>query len=161
MVLRKGWVGVVDFNLRIRGGLMANISASGCGPGGSVSLTDAREGKQLQRTRNARTRLVFLAAVVFLAPLIFAQSTPQVTGVDPPSGKVNASVTVSGQNLGKDAVSAVYLSDDKNDYRATVVEQSAEKIVVKVPQVKSGNYNVSIQVGDKLFIKPVRFKVEE
>ena len=140
---------------------MANISASGCGPGGSVSLTDAREGKQLQRTRNARTRLVFLAAVVFLAPLIFAQSTPQVTGVDPPSGKVNASVTVSGQNLGKDAVSAVYLSDDKNDYRATVVEQSAEKIVVKVPQVKSGNYNVSIQVGDKLFIKPVRFKVEE
>ena len=140
---------------------MANVSASGCSPGGSVSLTNAREGKQLQRTRNARTRLVFLAAVVFLAPLIFAQSTPQVTGVDPPSGKVNASVTVSGQNLGKDAVSAVYLSDDKNDYRATVVEQSAEKIVVKVPQVKSGNYNVSIQVGDKLFIKPVRFKVEE
>jgi hypothetical protein len=140
---------------------MANVSASGCSPGGSVSLTNAREGKQLQRSRNARTRLVSLAAVVFLAPLIFAQSTPQVTGVDPPSGKVNASVTVSGQNLGKDAVSAVYLSDDKNDYRATVVEQSAEKIVVKVPQVKSGNYNVSIQVGDKLFIKPVRFKVEE
>jgi len=42
-----------------------------------------------------------------------------------------------------------------------VVEQGAEKIVVKVPQVKSGNYNVSIQVGDKLFIKPVRFKVQE
>jgi hypothetical protein len=32
---------------------------------------------------------------------------------------------------------------------------------VKVPKVKSGNYNVSLQVGDKLFIKPVRFKVEE
>ena len=140
---------------------MANVSARGCGPSGSLSLKDAREEKQLQRNRNARMRLVFLAAMVFLSPLIFAQSTPQVTGVEPQSGKVNDSVTVSGQNLGKDAVSAVFLSDDKNDYKATVVEQRAEKIVMKVPQVKSGNYNVSIQVGDKLFIKPVRFKVEE
>jgi hypothetical protein len=139
---------------------MANVSASGCGPGCIVSLPDARR-KQLQRGRNARTRTLFLAAVVLLAPLIFAQSTPQVTAVEPPSGKVNDTVTVSGQNLGKDSVSAVYLSDDKNDYRATVTQQSADKIIVKVPQVKSGNYNVSIQVGDKLFIKPVRFKVEE
>jgi hypothetical protein len=161
MVLRKGWVGVVEFKLRIRGGLMANVSASGRGPGGSVSLADAREEKQFQRSRCARTRWVFLAAAVFLAPLILAQSTPQVTGVEPQSGKVNDSVTVSGQNLGKDAVSAVYLSDDKNDYRATVVQQTAEKIVMKIPQVKPANYNVSIQVGDKLFIKPVRFKVEE
>jgi hypothetical protein len=119
------------------------------------------DGKQLHRNSNARTRLVLLAAGVFLAPLIFAQSTPQVTGVEPPSGKVNDSVTVSGENLGKSNVSAVFLSDDKNDYKATVVEQSEQKIVMKVPQVKSGNYNVSIQVGDKLFIKPVRFKVEE
>jgi IPT/TIG domain len=104
---------------------------------------------------------MFLAAMIFLSPLIFAQSTPQVTGVEPQSGKVNDSVTVSGQNLGKDAVSAVYLSDDKNDYRATVVQQTAEKIVMKIPQVKPANYNVSIQVGDKLFIKPIRFKVEE
>jgi len=161
MVLRKGWVGVVGFNLRMRGGLMANVSARGCGPSSSLSLTDARGGKQLQRGGSARTRLVFLAAVVLFAPLIFAQSTPQVTGVEPQSGKVNDSVTVSGQNLGKDAVSAVYLSDDKNDYRATVVQQTAEKIVMKIPQVKPANYNVSIQVGDKLFIKPVRFKVEE
>ena len=106
-------------------------------------------------------RLIFVAVVALLSPLLFAQSTPQITGVEPPTGKVNDTVTISGQNLGKDAVSAVYLSDDKNDYRATVVDQAAEKIVVKVPQVKSGNYNVSIQVGDKLFIKPVRFKVQE
>ena len=139
---------------------MINLSANGCGPGGILSV-QAREEKQLQNNRKARTRLLFLAAVVLLSPLIFAQSMPQVTGVEPPSGKVNDTVTVSGQNLGKDAVSAVYLSDDKNDYRATVVEQGAQKIIVKVPQVKSGKYNVSIQVGDKLFIKPVRFMVEE
>ena len=140
---------------------MANASATDCGPGGGPCLPHMSDGKQLHRNSNARTRLVLLAAVVFLAPLIFAQSTPQVTGVEPPSGKVNDSVTVSGENLGKSNVSAVFLSDDKNDYKATVVEQSEQKIVMKVPQVKSGNYNVSIQVGDKLFIKPVRFKVEE
>ena len=140
---------------------MANVSARDCGPSGRRRLPDARDERQLQRNRNARTRLLLLAAVVFLSPLIFAQSTPQVTGVEPPSGKVNDSVTVSGVNLGKTNVSAVFLSDDKNDYKATVVEQSEQKIVMKVPQVKSGNYNVSIQVGDKLFIKPVRFKVEE
>ncbi len=86
---------------------------------------------------------------------------PQVTSVDPSSGKVNDSVSVIGADLGKNNVSAVYLSDDKIDYKATVVEQSAEKIIIKVPEVKSGNYNISIQVGDKLFIKPVRFKVQE
>jgi hypothetical protein len=139
---------------------MANISASGCGSVNVQSVREAREQKLLQRGVSAR-RLVFMAAVVLFSPLLFAQSTPQITGVEPPAGKVNDTVTISGQNLGKDAVSAVYLSDDKNDYRATVVEQGAEKIVVKVPQVKSGNYNVSIQVGDKLFIKPVRFKVQE
>jgi hypothetical protein len=161
MVLRKGWVGIISFNVRKRGGPMANVSASGGGPGNIVSFPDAAGDSQLQRNRTTRRRLVLLAAVVFLSPLIFAQSTPQVTGVDPPSGKVNDTVTVSGQNLGKEAVSAVSLSDDKNDYRATVMEQTAEKIVMKIPQVKPANYNVSIQVGDKLFIKPVRFKVQE
>src|ERR1700732_4092615 len=108
-----------------------------------------------------RRRWVVLVGVVVLASLACAQGNPRVTGVEPASGKVNDNVTVAGENLGKSNVSAVFLSDDKNDYKATVVEQSEQKIVMKVPQVKSGNYNVSIQVGDKLFIKPVRFKVEE
>jgi hypothetical protein len=139
---------------------MAHISASECGSVNVLSVRKASAPKLLQRGLRTR-RIVFIAAMVLLSPLLFAQNTPQITGVEPPSGKVNDTVTISGQNLGKDAVSAVYLSDDKNDYRATVVEQGAEKIIVKVPQVKSGNYNVSIQVGDKLFIKPVRFKVQE
>jgi hypothetical protein len=65
-----------------------------------------------------------------------------------------------GQNLGKESVSGVFLSDDKEDYKATVVEQAGQKIVMKVPQVKAGDYNVSILVGDKILILPARFKVE-
>ena len=141
---------------------MVNVSASGCGACDIMSLPSVKNKKEaLRRKRKTRTRLLFLFGAVLVAPLIFAQSTPQVTGVEPSSAKVNESVTLSGQNLGKDLVSGVFLSDDKSDFKATVVEQGAEKIVVKVPQVKLGNYNISIQVGDKIFIKPVRFKVQE
>lgn len=106
-------------------------------------------------------RWMFLAAAIFLAPIARTQNSPQLNSVDPSEGKVNDSVTLSGSSLDKATVSAVYLSDDKNDYKAAISEQSAEKIVIKVPQVKSGSYNITVQVGDKLFIKPVKFKVQE
>jgi hypothetical protein len=104
---------------------------------------------------------VLLAGLVIFSSLAVAQNAPQITGVDPASGKVNDTVTVSGTDLGKASVASVFLSDDKNDYKAAIVEQSDDKITVKVPQVKPGSYNVSLQVGDKLFIKPVKFTVEQ
>ena len=139
---------------------MVNTPASDSNHNEFLSLPGTKEGKGRYRNKNVHRRLAFLAAVL-LAPLIFAQGAPQVTGVEPSSGKVNDTVTVTGVNLGKDSVTSVFLSDDKSDYKATIVEQTAEQIVVKVPQVKPGDYNLSIQVGDKIFIKPVRFKVEE
>lgn len=108
-----------------------------------------------------RKKFAILAATVFLAAVAAAQGSSKVVGVDPANGKVNDSVTVTGQNLGKETVSAVFLSDDKTDYKAAVTDQTAEKIVMKVPKVKSGDYNVSIQVGDRILIEPVKFKVEE
>jgi hypothetical protein len=99
--------------------------------------------------------------VIVLAGVAIAQNAPQITAIDPTSGKVNDTMIVSGSNLGKDAVASVYLSDDKNDYKATIVDQSDAKITVKVPQVKPGDYNVSLEVGNKLFIKPIKFKVEQ
>jgi hypothetical protein len=104
---------------------------------------------------------MFLAGLVFFASLAVAQNAPQINTIDPATGKVNDTVTVSGTDLGKASVSSVFLSDDKNDYKAAIVDQSDDKITMKVPQVKPGDYNVSIQVGDKLFIKPVKFKVEQ
>jgi hypothetical protein len=109
----------------------------------------------------ARKRWVLLAGLVIFSSMAVAQNAPQITGVDPASGKVNDTVTVSGTDLGKASVSSVFLSDDKNDFKAAIVDQSDVKITVKVPQVKAGSYNVSLQVGDKLFIKPVKFTVEQ
>jgi hypothetical protein len=113
------------------------------------------------KSKNLRNQWLIFTAVILLSSLAVAQNAPTVTGVDPAMGKVNDTVTVSGSNLGKSAVSSVFLSDDKSDFKATIIEQSDEKITMKVPQVKAGDYNISVQVGDKLFIKPVKFKVEE
>lgn len=117
--------------------------------------------------RSARNRIGFrwpaiaAALVLFGTSLAFSQGSPKVSGVDPNSGKVNDSVTVSGSNLAKDAVSGVFLSDDKTDYKATIVQQSADKIVMKVPQVKPGSYNISIQVGTGILIEPVRITIQQ
>jgi hypothetical protein len=108
----------------------------------------------------ALAMFTLLAAALLLAPHSSAQNAPHVSGVDPASGKVSDNVTVSGDNLGKESVVGVFLSDDKSDYKATLVNQATDKIVVKIPEVKAGDYNISIQVGDKILILPVKFKVE-
>ena len=139
---------------------MATFSAGGPGFGKTSVFSSTESGVSNDLRRNLHKRWIVLAGVILFSSLAIAQNAPQVTGVDPDSGKVNDTVTVSGNNLGKASVSSVYLSDDKNDYKATIVEQTDEKITMKVPQVKPGGYNISVQVGDKLFIKPVKFKVE-
>lgn len=115
-------------------------------------------------TKHIRMLVAIVAGAALLAllsPSLFSQGAPRVTSVDPASGKVNDTVTVAGENLGKGAVSAIFLSDEKTDYKATLVEQDDEKIVMKVPQVKLGDYNISIQAGNVIYIQPVRFTVQE
>lgn len=103
---------------------------------------------------------IALLLLLCLAPRVGGQNSPKITAVAPATGKVNDSVTLTGENLGKDSISAVFLSDDKDDYKATLVEQGSAKIILKVPQVKSGGYNISIQEGDKILILPVKFTVQ-
>jgi hypothetical protein len=140
---------------------MATLSAGGPGFGRFSFFRSAKNKIISDRGGSAHIRWVFLAGVILFSSLAVAQNAPQVTGVDPASGKEHDTLTVSGNNLGKESVSSVFLSDDKNDFKATITDQSTDKITVKVPQVKPGDYNISVQVGDKLFIKPVKFKVEQ
>ena len=104
--------------------------------------------------------LIAVLLLLCLAPRAVGQNSPKITAVAPAAGKVNDSVTLTGENLGKDSVSAVFLSNDKDDFKATVVEQGSAKIVLKVPEVKSGGYNISIQEGDKILILPLKFTVQ-
>lgn len=106
--------------------------------------------------------LTVAVAALFVLVLLpaTAQTNSRITAVDPTSGKVNDTITVTGDSLGKAVVSGVFLSDDQNDHKATIVDQETGKIVFRVPQVKAGDYNVSIQVGNSLLIQPVRFTVQ-
>ena len=109
-----------------------------------------------------RSRLFLVATLSLLTALLaLGQNRPHVTAVEPPTGKADSDVTVKGESLDKSTVTNVFLSDDSTDYKVALVEQSAEKIVMKIPKVKPGSYNVSIQVGNNILIEPVRFKVEE
>ena len=96
----------------------------------------------------------------FVYSLAWAQAGPKVSGVEPAAGKVGSSITVNGENLGKDVVEEVYFSDDVKDYPAQLSEQSATKMVVKIPEVKAGGYNISVKVGNNIFIQPIRITVE-
>ena len=104
---------------------------------------------------------VCLVSLLLVSVWSAAQGSPRVTGVEPIAAKVGANVTVVGENLGKGNVSAVYLSDSSDDYKVVVVDQTAGKIVVKIPKVKAGDYNVSIQIKNDILIQPVRLSVEE
>ena len=125
------------------------------------SPTDAGKGSdhRLRPASHGKWGVALLA--LFLVPLVFAQNPAKVTALEPVSGKVNDNVTVTGENLGKDIVAAVFLSDAQTDFKATLVEQAEQKIVMKVPQVKAGAYNFSIQVKDRILILPLRFTVAE
>ena len=106
--------------------------------------------------------LAMLAAVMiaFSGVRVDAQETARVTAVDPANGKSNDTITVSGENLGKAHVAAVFLSDDKDDFKAVIVSQEADKIVIKVPSVKPGSYNISNQAANAILIQPIKFTVE-
>lgn len=105
---------------------------------------------------------ILLAAAAPLVPRVLAQgSMPHIATVDPASGKSDDTVTLTGTNLGKSSVAGVYLSDDKNDYKAALVDQADGKLVFKVPQVKPGPYNVSVQSNGQILILPVRFTIQE
>jgi hypothetical protein len=120
-----------------------------------------KHGRALHAKRAIFAAAALLAAFAPFVPRARSQSAmPHIAAVDPASGKVGDTVTLTGTNLGKASVAGVYLSDDKTDYKATVVDQAAEKLVLKVPQVKPGSYNLSVQSGTQILILPVRFTVE-
>lgn len=106
-------------------------------------------------------KLFCVAAIILLgAGALRPQGAPRLTGVEPATAKVGDVVTATGENLAKGTVVAIFLSDANNDYKVAVVEQTAEKIVFKVAQVKPASYNISLQVRNEIFIQPVRLTVE-
>jgi IPT/TIG domain len=101
-----------------------------------------------------------LVALILTPVALRAQNVSAVIStVTPSTGKAADSITITGKNLDKTVVAAVYLSDAKLDHKAEVIDQEPTKIVIKVPSLKPGDYNISVEESGSIYIQPVIFKV--
>jgi hypothetical protein len=69
--------------------------------------------------------------------------------VDPANGKKGDVVTVTGENLQKDLVSKVYLTDGKTDLIVEVTEQTDTSIKFKIPVKAAGRLALMILTTGK------------
>ncbi len=87
-----------------------------------------------------------------------------MTSVEPGNGKVGDVVAVSGENLQKDLVAKVYLTDGKNDLQCEVIDQTATALKIKIPAKASGRLALMVLTAgkeQKLIEQPVKLTVEQ
>jgi hypothetical protein len=113
-------------------------------------------------------KLSFVAAVVAAALcVVYAQQAmPRMSTVEPGSGKAGDVITVAGENLQKDAVAKVYLTDGKIDTEVEITEQTATAIKFKIPAKAATGGRLALMVltagkDPKLMEQPVKLQIEE
>src|SRR5579872_3410609 len=114
-------------------------------------------------------KLSLLVSLLMTAGIaVFAQSGPRMTSVEPDTGKKGDVITVTGENLTKDNVAKLYLTDGgdgKNDVEVQIVEQSATTIKFKIPpKAIAGRMALMILTATKpaqLIEQPVKVNVED
>ncbi len=105
----------------------------------------------------------FLYLFVLAVALMGQSKSPRVATVTPDTGKAAAEYTAAGENLVKDLVKDLYLTNGKDDIKVQIVTQTGEAIQFKVPaNTKPGRYSLMILTGDgKQFIEqPVKMTIE-
>lgn len=108
---------------------------------------------------------LLLAALIGSAILLADTATPQIRTVDPLSVKAGDVVTLEGEYLDQTYVSGIILTDGTTDFRATITEQAATSIKIKVPvSLKPGRFGVVVRLkrdATKEIEQPVKVTVEE
>jgi hypothetical protein len=111
-----------------------------------------------------------LALVVFfiLAACLAAnaqQPMPRMTTVDPGTAKIGDVITAAGENLNKDVVAKVYLTDGKADVPVDITDQAPTSIKFKIPaKAKAGRFALMLLTTGKepkLIEQPVKLTVEQ
>lgn len=103
-----------------------------------------------------------LAAWLFATLFAAAQTkTPRITTVDPAACKVGDVATAKGENLDKDVVADLYLTDGKNDVKTVITERASDSIKFKVPQIKAGRYRLMTGSKTAMVEQPVILEVSE
>jgi hypothetical protein len=115
---------------------------------------------------------MIITTLILTSTLVFAgQQTedkvlsPQATKMEPRSGKAGTVVTILGMSLGKEAVDEVYLTDHRFDLKVKVLEQTGDKIKIRIPPfVKPGRQQLLFLTTGKNPIyleQPIWVQVEE
>jgi hypothetical protein len=95
--------------------------------------------------------------------LVAQEKSPRLTTVTPDTGKPNEEYLAAGENLAKDAVKDLYLTNGKDDIKVPILTQNEESIRFKVPSnTKPGRYALMVLTADgKRFIEqPVKLSIE-
>jgi len=110
-------------------------------------------------------KLSFLLPLAAAACLVVLaqEAMPRMTSVDPYSSKVGDVVTITGENLDKDNVAKIFLTNDKGDLPCEVIEQNATTVKVKIPEKATGRMAFVIRTGGKEpkeIVQPVKVMIE-
>ena len=115
-------------------------------------LNFARNGHSIDfRGLDIQMKLSFVVSLLVAASFAAyaQQAMPRMVSVDPPNGKTGDVITVTGENLQKDLVSKVYLTDGKTDLIVEVTEQTDTSIKFKIPVKAAGRLALMILTTGK------------
>lgn len=116
---------------------------------------------------------MYIQTLLMTSALVFAgqQSSeglsvsPQVSKIEPRVGKPGTVLIISGLSLGKDAVDEVYLTDHRFDLKVKVLEQSGDKLKIRIPPfIKAGRQQLLLLTSGKNPVyleQPVWVQVED
>jgi len=94
------------------------------------------------------------------------QPMPRMTTVDPMNGKQGDVIVVSGENLQKDFVAKLFLTDGKNDITCEIIEQTPTAIKFKIPAKAASGQRLTLMVlttgkDAKYIEQPVKVSIDE
>lgn len=110
-------------------------------------------------------KLSFAITLLIAASIAaFGQTAmPRMVSAEPQNGKAGDLIAVTGENLQKDAVAKVYLTDGKNDTAVEVTEQTATSIKFKIPEKATGRLALMVLTAGKdakLIEQPVKVTID-
>ena len=111
----------------------------------------------------AKLHAIFVC-LLSVSALLMAQGMARMNSVEPANVKAGAEATVSGENLDKNTVTEIYITDGKSDIKLDIVQQSAASIKFRVPaSTKAGRFSMMLLTSGfdpKLIEQPVKLNVE-
>lgn len=121
----------------------------------------------LKQGPDIQMKLSFVASLLLAASAAYGQAMPRMTTVEPANGKTGDVIVVSGENLQKDVVAKVYLTDGKNDIEVAISEQTEKELKFKIPAKAAGRLSLMVLTNSKdakdqkLIEQPVKVQIDQ